>query len=177
MTNTNGGSAAPRVPDLGPATLVYIEKVRQATRRLKAREPALGGSGPDTVRMSLDALREVATFDVEVPTASQHREWEYVKIATKRLTSWYFRFLAAQLNVFGAHVVNLGDTLAARTDGLESAADEMAVRLGAAEERLRRLEALSDARSIRAKAPAQQAGRARSPEHQEPRGKDEPKRQ
>jgi hypothetical protein len=146
MTNNNGGSAAPKVPDLGPATLVYIEKVRQATRRLKARE-----SKPDNVREALDALREVSTFDVEVPTASQRREWEYVKKAIKRLTSWYFRFLAAQLNLFGAHVLNLGDTLAARTDGLESASDELAVRLGAAEERLRRLEALNDTRSSRAK--------------------------
>ena len=146
MTNNNGGSAAPKVPDLGPATLVYIEKVRQATRRLKARE-----SKPDNVREALDALREVSTFDVEVPTASQRREWEYVKKAIKRLTSWYFRFLAAQLNLFGAHVLNLGDTLAARTDGLESASDELAVRLGAAEERLRRLEALNDTRNSRAK--------------------------
>ena len=146
MTNSNGGSAAPRVPDLGPATLVYIEKVRQATRRLKARE-----SKPDNVREALDALRGVSTFDVEVPTASQRREWEYVKIAIKRLTSWYFRFLAAQLNLFGAHVLNVGDTLAARTDGLESASDELAVRLGAAEERLRRLESLSESRTARAK--------------------------
>jgi hypothetical protein len=191
MTNSNGGTAGAKVPDLAPSTLVYIEKVRQATRRLKAREPTLGGSGPDTVRVSLDALREVATFDVEVPTASQHREWEYVKIAIKRLTAWYFRFLAAQLNVFGAHVINLGDTLASRTDGLESAADELAVRLGAAEERLRRLEALSDARNSRVKASVPESGspesgrpesgrpesgRPRTPEHHEPKGKHEPER-
>jgi hypothetical protein len=141
MTNSNGGSAAAKAPDLGPATLVYIEKVRQATRRLKARE-----SKPDNVREALDALRGVSNFDVEVPP-----EWEYVKKAIKRLTSWYFRFLAAQLNLFGAHVLNVGDTLAARTDGLESASDELAVRMGAAEERLRRLEALSDTRAARAK--------------------------
>jgi hypothetical protein len=146
MTNNNGGSAAPRVPDFGPAALVYIEKVRQATRRLRARE-----SKPDNVREAIAALREVATFDVEVPTASQRREWEFVKTAIKRLTSWYFRFLAAQLNVFGAHVLTLGDTLAARTEGLESTSDELAVRLGAAEERLRRLEALSDTRPARAR--------------------------
>ncbi len=146
MTNSNGGSAAPKVPDLGPATLVYIEKVRQATRRLKARE-----SKPDNVREAIDALREVATFDVEVPTASQRREWEFVKIAIKKLTSWYFRFLAAQLNSFGAHVLTLGDTLAAKTEGLESASDELAVRLGAAEERLRRLESLVETRATRAK--------------------------
>jgi hypothetical protein len=175
MTNSNGGTAGAKVPDLAPATLVYIEKVRQATRRLKAREPTLG-AGPDAVRVSLDALREVANFDVEVPTASQHREWQYVKIAIKRLTSWYFRFLAAQLNVFGAHVINLGDTLASRTDGLESAADELAVRLGAAEERLRRLEAPSDVHNSRVKAAAPESGRARAPEHHEHKGKNEPER-
>jgi hypothetical protein len=177
MTNTNGGGiAAPKVPDLAPATLVYIEKVRQATRRLKAREPMLGGSGPDAVRVSLDALREVATFDVEVPTASQRREWEFVKVAIKRLTSWYFRFLAAQLNVFGAHVINLGDTLAARTDGLESTADELAVRMGAAEARLRRLEGLGEARNSRMKASSQENLRARGPEPQEPKGKNDTER-
>lgn len=147
MTISTGGPASPSAPDLGSATLAYIEKVRQATRRLRAHDPAPDGEGPAgsiAVRTSLEALRHVATFDVEVPTASQRKEWEYIKVTMKRLTSWYFRFLAAQLNVFGAHVINLGDALAARTDGLESTQEELAVRLGAAEERLRRLEARSD---------------------------------
>jgi len=146
MVNSNGGPAADTAPDLGPGALVYIEKVRKATQRLRARE-----TDPDNVQEAIEALRDVSTFDVEVPTASQRRELEFVKAAIKKLTIWYMRFLAAQLNVFGAHVVRLGSALSQRTDALESASDELAVRLRAAEERIRRLETQTATRSTRAK--------------------------
>ncbi len=108
-------------------------------------------SARENVQESLDALGDVATFDVEVPTASTRREWEYLKVAVKRLTSWYLRYLAGQLNAFGGQVQRLGEALAARTDGLETAADELAARMELAEERLGRLEAMSNARTPRAK--------------------------
>jgi hypothetical protein len=73
-------------PDLGPEALVYIERVRQATRRLAVRavEPA-------NIRQSLEALNDVAHFDVEVPTASARREVELLKTGGKRLSAWYMR--------------------------------------------------------------------------------------
>jgi hypothetical protein len=151
MSKSSGVSAAAKTPDLGPAALVYIDKVRQATRRLRAREISRDNSARENVQESLDALRDVATFDVEVPTASTRREWEYLKVAVKRLTSWYLRYLAGQLNAFGGQVQRLGEALAARTDGLETAADELAARMELAEERLGRLEAMSNARTPRAK--------------------------
>jgi hypothetical protein len=56
---------------------------------------------------------------------------------------------------------------------VESATDELAVRLGAAEERLMRLEALSEARNGRGKASPQENVRAQGPEHQKPQKKED----
>jgi hypothetical protein len=136
MPNSSGAAApAANVPDLSPEAFVYVEKVRQTTRRLSVREPAtedLGGA--------VQSVRDVASFDVEVPVASARREVQLVKTGMKRLSVWYMRYLAAQLNAFGSSVVNLGDALTKRTDALASASDDLSVRLGAVEERLKRLE-------------------------------------
>ena len=146
MSNSTSGTAARTTPDLGPAALVYIEKVRQATRRLTTREIE-----PDNVRGSLEVLRDMSTFDAEVPTASTRPEWEYLKKVVKRLTVWYMRYMAEQLNAFAAGAVRLGDALAAKTEGLESATEDLTVRMGSAEARLRRLETASGHRTARTK--------------------------
>jgi hypothetical protein len=136
MPNSNGGRApAVIAPDLSPEAFVYIEKVRQATKRLSAEEPA-----PEDLSGAVQAVRNVATFDVEVPVTSRRRELELVKTGVKRLSVWYMRYLAEQLNAFGKSVSDLGDALAKRTDALASVSDDLAVRLGAVEERLKRLE-------------------------------------
>jgi len=136
MPNSNGGRAPAAIaPDLGPDALVYIEKVRQTTRRLSAREP-----GGEDLSGAVQAVRNVATFDVEVPVASRRREFEIVKTGIKRLSVWYMRYLAQQLNAFGRSVSDLGDALAKRTEALASLADDLEVRVGAVEERLKRLE-------------------------------------
>jgi len=136
MPNSNGGRApAVSAPDLSPEAFVYIEKVRQTTRRLSAQEPA-----PEDLSGAVQAVRNVATFDVEVPVASRRRELELVKTGVKRLSVWYMRYLAEQLNAFGKSVSDLGEALAKRTDALASVSDDLAVRLGAVEERLKRLE-------------------------------------
>jgi hypothetical protein len=136
MPNSNGGRApAVNAPDLSPEAFLYIEKVRQTTKRLSAREPA-----PEDLSGAVQAVRDVATFDVEVPVASRRRELELVKTGVKRLSVWYMRYLAEQLNAFGKSVSDLGDALSKRTDALASVSDDLAVRLGAVEERLKRLE-------------------------------------
>ena len=136
MPNSNGGRApAVNAPDLSPDAFLYIEKVRQTTKRLSARERA-----PEALSGAVQAVRDVATFDVEVPVASRRRELELVKTGVKRLSVWYMRYLAEQLNAFGKSVSDLGDALAKRTDALASVSDDLAVRLGAVEERLKRLE-------------------------------------
>jgi hypothetical protein len=136
MPNSSGGRApAGNAPDLSPEAFVYIEKVRQTTNRLGAQETA-----PEDLGGAVQAVRNVATFDVEVPVASRRRELELVKTGVKRLSVWYMRYLAEQLNAFGKSVSDLGDALAKRTDALASVSDDLAVRLGAVEERLKRLE-------------------------------------
>ena len=123
-------------PDLSPDSLVYVEKVRQATRRLGATEVA-----PEDLRQAVQAVRNVSSFDVEVPTTSARREVQLVKVGVKRVALFYMRYLAGQLNAFGLAVVQMGETLASRTERLESGSDDVAARLGAVEARLRRLEA------------------------------------
>ena len=136
MSNTTGASLKPpRRPDFGPDALIFIEKVRKATRRLRAYE-----TNPEDVRGALQSVRTVATFDVEVPVISPRREVQMVKTGVKRLGGWYMRYLSAQLNSFAATVVRLGETMASRVEELERNGDELAARVGAVEARLSRLE-------------------------------------
>jgi len=122
---------------LSPEALVYIEKVRRATRRLGAADrPA------EQLRSSLGALAEVARFDVEVPTASARREVEVLKTGIKRLQGWYMRYLSEQMASFADGVMRLASDLVVRAEELGSTTDELANRLAAAEERLRRLEGM-----------------------------------
>jgi hypothetical protein len=130
---------ASSAPDLGPDDLVYLERVRRATRRLRERRDT------GDVQAALQAVKGSAHFDVEVPTSSARREVEFVKTGVKRLSVFYMRYLSAQLDAFAANLVRLGDSLAAKTDGLDLGADELAARLNALEQRLTRLE--TEARS------------------------------
>jgi hypothetical protein len=124
-----------RRPDFGAEALVYIEKVRKATKRLRAYE-----TNPEDVRGALQQVRDVSGFNVEVPILSARREVQLVKTGVKRLSGWYLGYLAAQLNAFAATVVRLGETVASRVEDLEHNGDELAARVGAVEARLNRLE-------------------------------------
>jgi hypothetical protein len=149
MPNSNGGRApAVNAPDLSPEAFLYIEKVRQTTKRLSAREAA-----PEDLSGAVQAVRDVATFDVEVPVASRRRDLELVKTGVKRLSVWYMRYLAEQLNAFGKSVSDLGESLAKRTDALASVSDDLTVRIGAVEERLKRLERVATAATPTAPTP------------------------
>ena len=124
------------VPELGPDDLLYLEKVRRAIRRLSHRE-----TSPDDPAQALQVLRDVSRFDFEVPTASNRRELELVKTGVKRALSWYMRYVGVQLNNFSSAAARLGEVMVARSEKLERTATDLEVRVGALEERVRRLEA------------------------------------
>lgn len=123
---------------LGPDELVYLEKVRHAMRRLSSRD-----AEPDNIALAAQAVRDLSVFDPGVPTASRRRELELVKTGLKRLMAFYIRYLVGQLNAFGANVARMGEALVVRTERLEATADDLVARMGAAEERLARLEAVN----------------------------------
>lgn len=133
--NSTASLKPPQRPDFGADALVYIEKVRKATKRLRAYE-----TNPEDVRGALQSVRNVAGFNVEVPIVSPRREVKLVKTGVKRLSGWYMGYLAGQLNAFSATVVRLGETMASRLEDLERNSDELTARLGAVEARLSRLE-------------------------------------
>jgi hypothetical protein len=143
---------ASSTPDLGPDELVYVEKVRRAAKRF-AEQAA------DDVQTALQAVRGTAHFDVEAPTSSARREVELMKTGVKRVSAWYMRYLSAQLDTFAANLVRLADALVAQSQSLESGNDELIVRIGAVEERLRRLEAAAGSPATLAKSasPARRA--------------------
>ena len=135
MTDTRAEPPGQPSRPFAPDDLAYVERVRRATARLGAREVA-----PDDIRGALDAVRDLAHFDVEVPATSPRREVRMVKTGVKRLSAWYMRYLAAQLDSFGLSVLRLGDAVAARTERLEGESAELGARLGELEQRVRRLE-------------------------------------
>lgn len=112
---------------------LYVARVRRSLSRL-------GVPGPD-LEGAMGSLRASARFDVDVPTASPRREVTLVKTGVKRLSGWYMSYLAEQLSSFGAALVNWADAMAAKAQGAQSDLDDVAVRVGALEERLARLEA------------------------------------
>ncbi|GEM_PF-1857744 len=116
--------------DLTPADAAYLDKVRRATSRLATREVA-----PDDVRAALQAARDVASFNVEVPTASPHREVQLAKQAVKRAAAWYLRYLAEQVNAFAGAAVRLGEALVNRLESAEATLAELTARVQALEGR------------------------------------------
>ena len=118
-----------------PETLAYLERVRQLTERLSAREV-----GPDDARAALEAVRDVGPVDADAPTRSARLEARLLKTGVKRLVAWYMTYLAEQVNDLGFALLRLGETLTARAERSDVNSMEMAARLSRLEEKVRRLE-------------------------------------
>lgn len=115
---------------------MYLARVRRTARRFAEQ-------GPTDLPAALQGLRGAAHFDVEVPTKSTRRDLELVKTGVKRLSSWYMRYLSAQLESFAGGVTRLAESLVQASHALESENDELDVRLRSVEQRLARLESQS----------------------------------
>jgi hypothetical protein len=133
MANTPGAHSAPE-PDYSSEALVYVSRVRNATRQVT--EP-----GPEhDMEATLRNVREAAIFDADVPVHSSRPELQAVKSGVKKLSSWYMRYLATQLNSFAAALLDWADLMARRAQDVEADVDGLSARVEALEERLDHLE-------------------------------------
>ena len=113
----------------------YVERVRQLTERLAARNV-----GPDDTGAALEAVRDVVTVDVDAPIASARPEARLLKAGVKRLIAWYLAYLAEQVNDLGFALFRVGETLTTRADRADTKAEELGARLAQLEDRVHRLE-------------------------------------
>ncbi len=113
----------------------YLDRLRAATRRLAATE-----SASDDFQSSLLAVEDHAGIDVEPPTASRWKAFVAVKLVVKRLTRWYFSYIAHQVTLLGYAIVRFGTATIERTEGLEAATRALRERVDGLEDRLERLE-------------------------------------
>jgi hypothetical protein len=119
----------------------YLDRVRAATSRLAATERA-----SDDLRSSLLAVEDHAGIDVDPPTASRWKAFVLVKLVVKRLTRWYFGYVAHRVTLFGYAIVRFGTATIERTEGLEEATKTLRERVDSLESRLGRLEQDVDGR-------------------------------
>lgn len=108
--------------------------------RESARRMGVGASGSDTVSDALVEVESLTPMDVDVPTDSRSAASRAAKLAIKRLSSWYLRYLADQVEALGQALVGLGLALADRTDRLERSASRIEERLDALEAKVSDLE-------------------------------------
>jgi hypothetical protein len=113
MSVTSPPDLTPAAARLERAAPGYLDRVRQATARLAARP----GNSNDP-RVALEALGDVATIDVEVPTASTRRSVSLLKRGTRRFLGWYLRYVGGQVTVLGQATTRLGAALVERTEQL-----------------------------------------------------------
>jgi hypothetical protein len=139
-----------RMQSLGSEELAYVEMVRRALKRF-------GDRAGEDIQNALHAVRDASHFNVEVPTDSTRREVALVKTGVKKLLAWYMRFLSAQLDSFGSRVVRMSETLVARTDRLESRADDMEAHVAVLDKRVRELEEGTSAHADSSPGPAADA--------------------
>jgi hypothetical protein len=126
-------AAAERLEAIAPG---YLAQVRRAAGRLGVRSTTSGD-----LDILLEDVADQAKIDAEVPTASRRREVRILKVAVKRLTGWYLRYLAQQVTALGESVSHLGRELAARSDALDvraQATDETVTALTGQVDGLRR---------------------------------------
>lgn len=120
-----------------PGRDAYLERVHRLTERLSARDV-----GPDDLGAALDAVRDVATVDVDAPTSSARPGARLLKTGVKKLVAWYMTYLAEEVNDLGFAVLRLGEALAARAARADTASAELGARLDRLETRLAELDRL-----------------------------------
>jgi hypothetical protein len=116
--------AAVTVGDLGAAVAeveatpgfpaAYAARVREAVRRLDPFPPF-----PLDVPQALALVTQESRIDVDVPLRTRRPGAKLAKVAVKRITAFYLRYLADQVGDLGQALVHLGTALAVRVEGVE----------------------------------------------------------
>jgi hypothetical protein len=119
--------------EAGPSfPAAYAARVREALRRLDPFPPT-----PLGVPQALALVTHQARIDVDVPLRTRRRGAKAAKIAIKRATAWYLRYLADQVGDLGQALVYLGVALADRVEAVQAQLGETRVATEAEIELLR----------------------------------------
>lgn len=142
--------------EAGPSfPAAYAARVREAVRRLDPFPPT-----PLGVPQALALVTHQARIDVDVPLRTRRRGARTAKIAIKRATAWYLRYLADQVGDLGQAMVHLGIALADRVEAVQVQLGETRAATEADIELLRgRIAALEQA-AAKAAAPPARPGQA-----------------
>lgn len=150
--------AAPAFPT------AYAARVRAAVRRLDPL-PA----GPMDVPQALELVVHQSRIDVDVPLRSQRRSAKVAKVAIKRATAWYLRYLADQVGDLGQSLAHLGMALAQRVDAVAAdVAEERSATATELAQLRRRVTALETAGPGKRQAKTLKADKAEAPEVPKP---------
>jgi hypothetical protein len=113
----------------------YLDRVRRATARV-----ASAHSSPDDVRSALLAVEDHVGIDVDVPTVSRWRPLGLLKQVIKRLTRWYFGYVAHRITLLGYSIVRFGIASLQLTDDLQHTTQVLRDKVDDLEARVERLE-------------------------------------
>jgi hypothetical protein len=113
----------------------YLDRVRGALARV-----ASAHATPDDARSALLAVEDYVGIDVDVPTVSRWRPVSLLKRAIKRLTRWYFGYVAHRITLLGYAIVRFGFASLELTDDLQQTTRALRDRVDDLEARVDRLE-------------------------------------
>jgi hypothetical protein len=113
----------------------YLDRVRRATARVGSSRTTA-----DDARSALLIVEDYVGIDVDVPTVSRWRALAVVKIGIKRLTRWYFGYVAHRVTLLGYAIVRFGISSVQLTEDLQERTQELREKIEDLQARVDRLE-------------------------------------
>jgi hypothetical protein len=113
----------------------YLDRVRRAIGRV-----ADGHATPDDARTALLVVEDYVGVDVDVPTVSRWRALALVKVVIKRLTRWYFGYVAHRITLLGYAIVRFGIATVDSTEDLQETTRALREKIDDLQARVDRLE-------------------------------------
>jgi hypothetical protein len=113
----------------------YLDHVRRTTERIISADATA-----DDARSALLVVEDYVGIDVDVPTASRLRPLVPVKVLIKRLTGWYFAYVAHRITLLGYAIVRFGIASLQLTEDLQENVGVLRQRIDDLQARVDRLE-------------------------------------